>query len=330
MSLDKRDFYGKEVTDAIKEACESFGVPQEQLEIEVIETGSMGIFGLIRKKAHIRAQVKPVVEEAVEEIFSVETLRPEPPPSVDDDRKDDADEKPEKVEVSEKPEKVEVSEKPEKVEVSEKPEKVEVRIEDKVEEPTEVLIEDKAEAKIEEASEESLTLLKDELLKIVELMGFPSTVSIEAKGLTVQCVLSGEFEDQLTGPEGKTLDSLQYLMRKIVTKKVPERLKLSVDVGNFREKRQEELKVRAVELAEMVKEDGKTQVIPALNPSERRVVHMALQEDKEIRSRSVGDGLFKKILIFKPGKGNKTGRKRPQSRGRRGKNSQAKKTNEDS
>jgi spoIIIJ-associated protein len=302
MSLNKRDFYGKEVTDAIKAACETLEVPQEQLEIEVIETGSMGIFGLIRKKAHIRAQVKAVVEEAIEEIFSVETLRPEPPP-VEDDRKDAVDEK---------------------------PAKVKDKIEDKVEEPAEEPIEEKVEEKIEVASEESLALLKDELLNIVELMGFPSTVSIEAKGLTVQCVLSGEFEEQLTGPEGKTLDSLQYLMRKIVTKKVPERLKLSVDVGNFREKRQEELKVRAVELAGMVKEDGKTQVIPALNPSERRVVHMALKEDKEIRSRSVGDGLFKKILIFKPGKGNKTGRKRPQSRGRRGKNSQAKKTNEDS
>ena len=311
MSLNKRDFYGKEVTDAIKAACETLEVPQEQLEIEVIETGSMGIFGLIRKKAHIRAQVKAVVEEAIEEIFSVETLRPEPPPPVEDDRKDAVDEKPAKVK--------------DKIEV-----KVEEPAEEPAEEPIEEKVEEKVEEKIEVASEESLALLKDELLNIVELMGFPSTVSIEAKGLTVQCVLSGEFEEQLTGPEGKTLDSLQYLMRKIVTKKVPERLKLSVDVGNFREKRQEELKVRAVELAGMVKEDGKTQVIPALNPSERRVVHMALQEDKEIRSRSVGDGLFKKILIFKPGKGNKTGRKRPQSRGRRGKNSQAKKTNEDS
>jgi spoIIIJ-associated protein len=311
MSLNKRDFYGKEVTDAIKAACETLEVPQEQLEIEVIETGSMGIFGLIRKKAHIRAQVKAVVEEAIEEIFSVETLRPEPPPPVEDDRKDAVDEKPAKVK--------------DKIE-----DKVEEPAEEPAEEPIEEKVEEKIEEKIEVASEESLALLKDELLNIVELMGFPSTVSIEAKGLTVQCVLSGEFEEQLTGPEGKTLDSLQYLMRKIVTKKVPERLKLSVDVGNFREKRQEELKVRAVELAGMVKEDGKTQVIPALNPSERRVVHMALQEDKEIRSRSVGDGLFKKILIFKPGKGNKTGRKRPQSRGRRGKNSQAKKTNEDS
>jgi spoIIIJ-associated protein len=49
MSLAKRDFYGKEVTDAIKKACDSFEVAQEKLEIEVVETGSTRIFGLIRK-----------------------------------------------------------------------------------------------------------------------------------------------------------------------------------------------------------------------------------------------------------------------------------------
>jgi len=58
MTSNKKDFYGKEVTDAIKKACDKLQVPQEQLEIEVVETGSTGIFGLIRKKAHIRAFVR--------------------------------------------------------------------------------------------------------------------------------------------------------------------------------------------------------------------------------------------------------------------------------
>ncbi len=303
MSADKRDFYGKEVPEAIKKACKTLEVPQEQLEIEVVETGSMGIFGLIRKKAHIRAKVKPVVEGEVEEIFNIETLKSQDQSSTKNNQAE---------------------------KVKEKPEKTEESAEEIVEEPAENTSREITEDTVGEASEESLEFLQKELLSIVELMGFPSTVSVETKGLAVHCVLTGEFEEKLAGPEGKTLDSLQYLMRKIVTKKVPERLKLTVDVGNFREKRQEELKIRAIELAVLVKEDGKTQVIPALNPSERRVIHMTLQEDKEIRSRSVGDGLFKKILIFKPGKGNKGGRKRPSSRGRRGKSSQAKKTNEES
>ena len=314
MSVDKKDFYGKEVTDAIKVACETLKVPQEQLEIEVIETGSTGIFGLIRKKAHIRAKIKGSAEDTVEEIFKVETLRPQPSTS-DAVDVEDVDDVAGIVDVVDVPDVADVAD---VADVKDEP----------VEEIEEVKVE--VEEPVEEASEESLSFVKEELTRIVELMGYPSSVTVEAKGLKVQCVLSGEFEEKLTGPEGKTLDSLQYLLRKIVTKKIPERLKLNIDVGNFREKRQEDLKVRAVELAAMVKEDGKTQVIPALNPSERRVVHMILQEDKEIRSRSVGDGLFKKILIFKPGKGNKSPRKRPQSRSRRGKNSPAKKTNEES
>jgi spoIIIJ-associated protein len=52
MSLNKKDYYGKEVTDAIRQACADLNVPQEQLDIEVVEPGSTGIFGLRRKKAH--------------------------------------------------------------------------------------------------------------------------------------------------------------------------------------------------------------------------------------------------------------------------------------
>ena len=49
MSPEVKDFYGKEVASAIKEACDTLGVAQENLDIEVVETGSRGIFGLISK-----------------------------------------------------------------------------------------------------------------------------------------------------------------------------------------------------------------------------------------------------------------------------------------
>ena len=73
MAIKKHDFLGKEVADAIKEACETLKVPQERLDIEVLETGTTGIFGLIRKKAKIRVSVKEESElEAIEqEIASI-------------------------------------------------------------------------------------------------------------------------------------------------------------------------------------------------------------------------------------------------------------------
>jgi spoIIIJ-associated protein len=287
MSLDKKDFYGKEVAVAIRNACDALGVPQEKLEIEVIETGTTGIFGLIRKKAHIRVIIKSDVEEGCAELFEAATF-------LNSQSEDD------------------------EIELQ-----AIVAYKDKEEDTDQVIATDDDDdddlptdkESDGEVSPESLEIVRTELLRLVELMGFPSTLEVETVGLSLACTLRSEFEENLIGADGKVLDSLQYILRKIISRKVSERLRISVNVGDFREKRLEELKVRAVEMAALVKEDGKTQVLPALNPAERRVIHMILQEDKDIRSRSVGDGLFKKILIYKPGKGNRPGgRKRSQAK----------------
>lgn len=299
MSVEKRDFYGKEVTDAIRSACESFHVPQEMLDIEVVETGSTGIFGLIRKKARIRVSLKVEnsIQQATEEV-------PVAPPEVIVDK---APGKP----TQEEPAGV--------VDFSlEADLEVEAAIETGEDDDDE---EEEAAPGEEEAdaSEESLEIVRTEVARLIELMGFPSNITVTAEGLSIQCAISGEFDEELAGPEGKTLDSIQYLIRKIIARKCSERLRVTINVGNFRERRLEDLKERAVELAIKVKETGKTHVLPALNPSERREIHMVLQEDKDVRSRSVGDGLFKKILIYKPGKGNRGGRKKSSPRNRRGK-----------
>ncbi len=298
MSLDKKDFYGKEVAAAIKNACDELGVPQEKLEIEVIEAGTTGIFGLIRKKAHIRVLVKPDIEEIVADVFEVDSLlRPE---SEEESGTDSTVTSDDLIEAADQ----EASEDDDDDEDDNQTDK----------------------DSDGEASPESVEIIRNEILTLVELMGFPSTLDIESVGRSITCTLRGEFEENLTGADGKVLDSLQYILRKITSRKVPERLRISINVGDFRERRLEDLKVKAVNMAAQVKEDGKTQVLPALNPAERRVIHMILQEDKEIRSRSVGDGLFKKILIYKPGKGNRSnGRKRNYSKGRQNKSGPSKK-----
>lgn len=61
-----KDFYGSTVTDAIAEACQEFSTSQDALNIDILETGSSGIFGLCRKKAHIRV-AKKVEKESPEQ-----------------------------------------------------------------------------------------------------------------------------------------------------------------------------------------------------------------------------------------------------------------------
>lgn len=290
----KKDFFAKTVADAIQAACRQMETPQEELAIEVIETGSSGIFGLIRKKAHIRVSIKETTDTSRKERVVPDRQRQEKKSSPG--RKKSI---PEEV-IRQEPEKT--------TEEQKKPSEAE-----------------------EQVSEENLELVKNALDQFLIHMGFPSTIDMTSEGLSIHCQIESEFESELTGPDGKTLDSLQYLLRKIIARKIPDRLRLTVDVGEFRQRRLDDLKERAKELAEKVKIDGKTRVIPALNPSERRVVHMELQNDKGVKSRSVGDGLFKKVLVYKPGKKRRpSGNRRKSSRSPRGKSGKGKQSSENS
>ncbi|MCK5341434.1 MAG: Jag N-terminal domain-containing protein [Desulfobulbaceae bacterium] len=160
---------------------------------------------------------------------------------------------------------------------------------------------------------EMLDTAKTELLKVLELMGYPSEVTITQEKNKAVVHISGEHVDDIIGSEGQVLDSLQYLLRKMLGKKFLKKVMIALDAGDFRAQRANDLQDKALKLAEEVKETSKTRTIPALNPAERRIVHMALQNDKTIRSRSVGEGLYKKILIYLPGKGK---RKPPRKRGK--------------
>ena len=285
MSLKKKDYYGKEITDAIKQACNELNVPQEDLDIEVVETGSVGIFGLRRKKAHIRAAVKVASQPEKQQ-------KPTPAPAAKERSEKKIPAAVPAPELQEQPTAAQRARKDPDGDTADDGLKVEEIFEESEEEAG-------------EASPEAAEIVRSELANLLLLMQLPSQIDVAVHGWTVQCTVRGEHEEELTGQEGKILDSLQYLLRKMIAKKTTERLRIGIDVGEFRQKRIEDLKDKALELAALVKEDGKTQMIPALNPSERRVIHMVLQDDKDIRSRSVGDGLFKKILIYKPGKGNK-------------------------
>lgn len=326
MSSAKQDFFAKEVTEAIQLACEKLGAPQEELDIEVVETGSSGIFGLIRKKAHIRAAARRAPQDDV--VMSEQPEIAEDVVSTQESKKVVSKVTGSVSEKAEKPKKAKQTEKKEEVEEPEGGGECVEESKPQVEKKKNSQPKKPPLKAAEPVTKEAADVVRQELSGLLALMGFPSEVTAEVDASTVHCRVSEEHEEALSAQDGKIIDSLQYLLRKLVARKVEEKIRLSIDIGQFREKRKIELIERAKELAALVKEDGKTQAIPPLNPSERRIVHVVLQEDKEIRSRSVGGGLFKKILIYKPGKGNRSGgRKRPQSRGRQNK-SGAKKKND--
>jgi spoIIIJ-associated protein len=193
MSSVKTDFYAKEVIDAIKKACDTFQVAQEDLAIEVVDTGSMGIFGLIRKKAHIKACVKDLN-------MADPTEKPKP-------KKKKAVAKPKAPEVEESKEELNAP----ADEVVEKAELKKEKVKEKHRPPKREPVEIKA---------ESVEAVRQQLEELLKHMGFPSTVTAELDGGTIRCKVGEEHEEALTGQEGKIIDSLQYILRKLVARKV--------------------------------------------------------------------------------------------------------------
>ena len=280
MPLDKKmEFEGKDVADAISKACKTLNVSQENLDIEVLTTGTSGIFGLCRQKTRLRVAVKKEYRKKAEK-------------------------KAPKTETRQK------SEKTKSLEKKKKPSSGEKKTEDKPEPAVKVQDTAAEPEKDIQVSSELLAKVKTDLSRILDLIDYPSEVSVSSSQENVTVLITGDYVDGIIAENGKILDSLEYLLRKMIGKSFPEKAIISLDAGNFRANRNEELKQRGLELAADVKKSGKTRAIPSLNPSERRVVHIALQDDKDIRSRSVGEGLFKKVLIYPPGKG----RKRPARR----------------
>jgi len=280
MPLDKKmEFEGIDVADAISKACKTLNVSQENLDIEVLTTGTSGIFGLCRQKTRLRVVVKKEYREKIEK-------------------------KTPKKQAKQKSEKVKAVEKKKSSSSGEK------RQEDKPETSAKVQVTAGEPEKDIQVSAELLAKVEDDLNRILELMEYPSGVSVSSSQENVTVLITGEYVNEIVSESGKILDSLEYLLRKMIGKSFTEKAIISLDAGDFRANRNEELKQLGLELAADVKKSGKTRSISSLNPSERRVVHIALQDDKDIRSRSVGEGLFKKVLIYPPGKG----RKRPARR----------------
>ncbi len=114
---------------------------------------------------------------------------------------------------------------------------------------------------------------------------------------------SGADEEILRDREGQMIDAVQLFIKRVLQHHMPEdRTNILIDCNGYREESSKEL----VELAEKLKgialDKGKSVYFRALPPKDRKVIHQYLANDDRVKSRSIGDGLYKKIKIY-PSKG---------------------------
>ncbi len=109
----------------------------------------------------------------------------------------------------------------------------------------------------------------------------------------------------LIGKKGQTLEAIQYLIDKVVNKQCGKGNRIIIDVEGYVESRKAELTDLASRLAKKASKTGKPSTMSRMNAHDRRVVHVTLKNNQSVRTQSVGEGYYRKLIIFPKKKGNK-------------------------
>ena len=195
--------------------------------------------------------------------------------------------------------------------------KVRVFIEEEVAEPAPVApAAPKAEAAAPAAPKaEASDVNKEEIAvnyikEVLSAMGAENfSVKATRDGENLNIALEGEDLGFVIGRRGETIDAIQYLTGLVVNRLDGDYLRVTIDSGNFREKREKTLEGLARRLAKTVVRTGRSITLEPMNPYERRIIHSTVSTVEGATSSSIGEEPNRKVVI------SSTNPKRPQSRG---------------
>jgi spoIIIJ-associated protein len=143
---------------------------------------------------------------------------------------------------------------------------------------------------------------KDKAKRVLEgllvRMQVSSPVSVEETEEAIILNIQGDGSGFLIGKQGQNLDAIQYIVSKAVHHSVDGHKMIIVDTEGYRERREESLIAMALRFGEKVKKTKKPLTVGYMNAHDRRVIHMALQNDGTLTTKSRGEGEYRKILIL--------------------------------
>ncbi len=121
--------------------------------------------------------------------------------------------------------------------------------------------------------------------------------NVDYVGNQARINITGKDMGLLIGYRGETLNAVQLLANLIVNKNAKERIKVIIDVEDYRKKREQSLKSLAIRLSNKVKKTKKNIIMRPMNSQERRIIHTTLQGDPQISTYSTGDEPNRKVVI---------------------------------
>lgn len=265
-----QEFSGKDVDVAIKNACAELTLSKNDLKYDIISEGTSGIFGIVGRKD---AKIRVIIPDNHNDSASdteLEGIKSIVDEAFGEETRLEEDRKKEV-----KPE----------VKSFETPEPVEV-------------------------SEDSIALGNEALQKMADLITDDAKVSARTKKDRLTLSIEGGNAGILIGRKGQTLDAMQFLTDKIINRKSEARVRVKVDIEGYMETRKSNLRHLAYKMADKAKKTGRPATINQMSAQDRRIVHLALKDDNKVRTQSMGDGYYRRLVIFPKKKNSFKGKRR--------------------
>ena len=127
--------------------------------------------------------------------------------------------------------------------------------------------------------------------------GITYTVSYENDFLNVK--IDGENVSKLIGYRGDVLNSLQTILNSIASKHLESRVRVILNIGNYKEKREKALEELADKVSKTVLKTGRSITLEPMVAYERKIIHNRLQQNSLVRTYSIGDEPYRKVVIAK-------------------------------
>ncbi len=148
-------------------------------------------------------------------------------------------------------------------------------------------------ANLEEQSQEALRLVR----AILDLMGEKAETAVSSDPESIHIDIKGDGSGILIGRHGQTLDAMEYMINRLVARRIKDAVPVTLDVAAYRARRGQQLERMALAMGERAKRERKTVALEPMAPRDRRIVHLALKDDPMIVTRSVGNGYMRALEI---------------------------------
>ena len=159
---------------------------------------------------------------------------------------------------------------------------------------------DRRPANLDEQVKEASDILK----QILELMGENSEIQRgEGDHESLELDIKGDGSGLLIGRHGQTLDALEYILNRIVARRIKDAMPLLLDTESYRARRRQQLHRMALSMGERAKREHESMKLDPMPPRDRRIVHLALKDDPMITTRSAGEGFLRSVEIVPVGGG---------------------------